>query len=63
MTSHRYDDMLILYAAGNSGGDGPASIGAPATCKNCLTVGASENNEPPNRYDGTQSPMISHDLP
>ena len=40
------DDMLILFAAGNSGADGPGSIGAPATCKNCLTVGASENNDP-----------------
>ena len=49
---HTFDDMLILFAAGNSGQEGPGSIGAPATCKNCLTVGASENNEPPNRADG-----------
>jgi len=40
---HEFDDMLILFAAGNSGQQGPGSIGAPATCKNCLTVGASEN--------------------
>jgi hypothetical protein len=46
------DDMLILFAAGNSGQQGPGSIGAPATCKSCLTVGASENNQPPDRSDG-----------
>jgi len=46
-------DMLILYAAGNSGtdfnGDGrvdPDSIGSPGTAKNPLTVGATENNRP-----------------
>ncbi|MEL7362380.1 MAG: S8 family serine peptidase, partial [Bacteroidota bacterium] len=46
-------DMLILFSAGNSGndfnGDGVIdadSIGAPGTAKNCLTVGASENNRP-----------------
>ncbi len=44
-------DMLILFSAGNSGvdsnGDGvidQGSIGSPATAKNCLTVGASEND-------------------
>lgn len=43
-------DMLILFAAGNSGVDkdrdgriDPNSIGIPATAKNALTVGASEN--------------------
>lgn len=43
-------DMLILFAAGNSGVDAdkdgrvdPASVGSPATAKNCLTVGASKN--------------------
>jgi hypothetical protein len=67
---HQFDDMLILYAAGNSGGDGPASIGAPATCKNCLTVGASENNEPAaNRQDGnvalfsSQGPSLGRNKP
>lgn len=45
-----HPDLLILFAAGNSGqdvdGDGridPNSIGSPATAKNILTVGASEN--------------------
>ena len=47
------DDMLILFAAGNSGTDGPGSVGAPATCKNCVTVGASENsNSGGGRQDG-----------
>jgi serine protease AprX len=49
--THR--DMLILVAAGNDGVDAdedgqidPDSIGPPATAKNCLTVGACENNRP-----------------
>lgn len=48
-----HPDMLILFSAGNEGtdddGDGvidPDSIGAPGTAKNCLTVGASENDRP-----------------
>ncbi|UGV41649.1 PKD domain-containing protein [Methanococcoides orientis] len=46
-----HPDMLILFSAGNNGEDSdsdgivdPDSIGSPATAKNCLTVGASENN-------------------
>ncbi len=46
-------DMCILFAAGNSGVDGDSdgmidldSIGSPGTAKNCITVGASENNRP-----------------
>jgi len=46
----KHPDMLILFAAGNSGedlnGDGridEKSVGSPATAKNVLTVGASEN--------------------
>lgn len=52
-----FPDMIILYSAGNSGIDyykpygtynpdgkiDPDSIGAPATAKSCITVGASEN--------------------
>lgn len=48
-----HPDMLILFSAGNAGRDVDAngaidadSIGSPATAKNCLTVGASENNRP-----------------
>jgi len=51
MFLHR--DMLILFAAGNAGldtdGNGVIdndSIGSPSTAKNCLTIGASENNRP-----------------
>ncbi|UCE64345.1 MAG: S8 family serine peptidase, partial [Nitrospirota bacterium] len=46
-------DFLILFSAGNDGvdedGDGVIdlrSMGSPATAKNCITVGASENNRP-----------------
>ncbi|MBE9031833.1 S8 family serine peptidase [filamentous cyanobacterium LEGE 11480] len=44
-------DMLILFAAGNEGVDRngsvlPDSMGSPGTAKNCVTVGASENNRP-----------------
>jgi subtilisin family serine protease len=54
-------DAVIVFAAGNAGsddnGDGvidPGSLGSPATAKNCITVGASENNRPDFAYvDGT----------
>lgn len=46
----KYPELLLVFAAGNSGtdknGDGkidPTSIGAPATAKNVLSVGASKN--------------------
>lgn len=46
-------DMVILFAAGNDGIDAdtngiidPQQIGAQAAAKNCITVGASENNRP-----------------
>ena len=43
------DDLVILFAAGNSGNpDRTPSIGAPATCKNCITVGATENDNSEN---------------
>jgi subtilisin family serine protease len=48
-----HPDMLILFAAGNSGADADAdniidfgSVQPPGTAKNCITVGASENNRP-----------------
>jgi serine protease AprX len=48
-----HPDLFILFSAGNAGVDAggngvidPDSIGAPATAKNCLTVGASENVRP-----------------
>jgi hypothetical protein len=46
----KHPDFLILFAAGNAGVDGDKdgridenSIGAPATAKNVMTVGASQN--------------------
>ncbi|MDN3242628.1 S8 family serine peptidase [Glycomyces tritici] len=48
-----HPDMLVLFAAGNDGADAdndglidPDSMGSPGTAKNCLTVGASENQRP-----------------
>jgi subtilisin family serine protease len=48
-----HPDMLIVFSAGNEGVDvnedgviDADSIGSPGTAKNCLTVGASENNRP-----------------
>lgn len=38
-------DMLVVFAGGNDGEDGPGTIGAPATCKNCISVGATQNAE------------------
>lgn len=49
----RHPDTLILFSAGNEGVDedrsgviDPDSVGSPGTAKNCLTVGASENDRP-----------------
>ena len=46
-------DILICFAAGNEGADSdanglidPDSVTPPGTAKNCLTVGACENNRP-----------------
>ena len=38
-----HDDFLVLFAAGNAGGLGSASVGSPASCKNCLAVGAAQS--------------------
>jgi subtilisin family serine protease len=50
---HEHRDMLICFAAGNEGVDknangqiDPNSVTPPGTAKNCLTVGACENNRP-----------------
>lgn len=46
-------DMVVMFAAGNDGVDADANgsidlrqIGSQAAAKNCITVGASENNRP-----------------
>ena len=67
-----YQNMTILFSAGNSGidnnGDGEVdfdSLGAPASAKSVLTVGASENDRPTiNSVWGTTkySAPISTDL-
>ncbi|KAK5624866.1 hypothetical protein RRF57_000582 [Xylaria bambusicola] len=48
-----HQDMTILFAAGNDGQDhdldgtvNDRSLGAEASAKNCITVGASENDRP-----------------
>mmetsp|Transcript_12736 Transcript_12736/g.29300 ORF Transcript_12736/g.29300 Transcript_12736/m.29300 type:complete len:1267 (+) Transcript_12736:3-3803(+) len=38
------DDFLVLFAAGNDGDKGDNTVGAPATAKNILCVGASETS-------------------
>lgn len=50
---YNHRDLLICFAAGNEGRDSSlvgqidlGSICPPGTAKNCLTVGASENNRP-----------------
>ncbi|MEA3559479.1 MAG: S8 family serine peptidase [Candidatus Thermoplasmatota archaeon] len=64
---YNYPDMIILYSAGNSGMDyykpwgtynpdgkiDDDSIGAPASAKSCITVGASENNRSTGGFQGT----------
>ncbi len=52
--NHR--DMVIVIAAGNEGKDADNdgivdldSLDSPGTAKNCITIGASENNKPTNK--------------
>lgn len=44
--SYQNPDFLIFFAAGNSGQDGPESIGCPASSKNSLAVGALSLHDP-----------------
>jgi serine protease AprX len=55
----QHRDAVIVFAAGNDGSDGngnglvdAGSVGSPGTAKNCITVGASENDRPDFRYTG-----------
>ncbi|NUL81648.1 MAG: S8 family serine peptidase [Armatimonadetes bacterium] len=48
-------EMVIVFAAGNSG-SGSTTIGSPATGKNVITVGASENVHPFGGSDGCAIP-------
>jgi subtilisin family serine protease len=59
--NHR--DCVICFAAGNAGIDSqgvgridPGSVGSPATAKNCITVGASENRRPDFSFPGSNQP-------
>jgi serine protease AprX len=61
-------DMTITFSAGNEGIDANAngvidndSIGSPATAKNVITVGASENNRAGNYQCDTNLTYQSHD--
>jgi serine protease AprX len=62
-------DMLITFSAGNEGIDANSngvidndSMGAPATAKNVLTVGASENQRSDNYPcdTGLPTPPVPH---
>ena len=61
-------NMTITFSAGNSGADADAngvvdndSIGAPATAKNVITIGASENDRKNNYQCDTGLTYTSHD--
>ncbi|APH39514.1 S8 family serine peptidase [Methanohalophilus halophilus] len=41
-----HSDMLVLFAAGNDGENGNYTVGSPATAKNILAIGATENLRP-----------------
>lgn len=65
IAAREYTNMTILYAAANDGKDANSdgevdldSLGSPATGKNVLTVGASENDRPTQTltYDGFRDP-------
>jgi serine protease AprX len=61
--NHR--DFVICFAAGNDGRDSQGrgvidsgSVGSPATAKNCITVGACENNRPNFPLPGSPSQSL-----
>ncbi len=41
-----HEDLLLLFSAGNGGGNAGGGLNGSAACKNCLAVGASENFDP-----------------
>jgi hypothetical protein len=41
-----YQQMVVIFSAGNTGADLPQSIAIPGTAKNVITVGASESFRP-----------------
>lgn len=61
-------DFCVVVAAGNDGTDkdgngriNPMSVSSPATAKNCITVGASENKRP--AFSKTYGDVWPHDYP
>lgn len=50
-------EMVIVFAAGNRGASGFHTVGAPATAKNVITVGASENVRSLSKANGGKSSM------
>jgi serine protease AprX len=66
-----HPDFLVVVAAGNDGtdtnptGDGidPMTVSSPGTAKNCLTVGASENNRPEQFSSETYGAWWPSDFP
>ncbi|KAI1963903.1 hypothetical protein LOZ58_001763 [Ophidiomyces ophidiicola] len=68
---YEHPDMVILFAAGNDGKDlnrdgtvDEKQIGSQAAAKNCITVGASENNRPnlPVKYGPRYPSPLGSDL-
>ena len=51
-------DFLVLVAAGNSGGQGPGSVGSPASGKSVLSVGASYGTASSFSQNGNQPEQI-----
>jgi serine protease AprX len=58
--NHR--DCVICFSAGNDGTDNnkdgvidAGSVGSPGTAKNCITVGASENDRPSFKFPGDRN--------
>jgi hypothetical protein len=63
----QHRDAVVVFAAGNDGEDGngnglvdAGSIGSPGTAKNCITVGASENDRPEFRYTGDGADIATY---
>jgi subtilisin family serine protease len=57
-------DLVVCFAAGNEGRDSQSrgvvdagSVGSPATAKNCIAVGACENNRPGFSPSGNGQPL------
>ena len=56
-----HPDVLIIFAAGNNGTK-THTVGSPATCKNCLTVGAHLNDAQSFKYYAPSEKMSELDI-